>query len=230
MEAARLAYCQVPTKRAKWLARTFHACSAALDGKEQETVTTLAEIRAKLKDRNNQQPQRELTQEEQIRADKLQGMIERLERGEHIQNRMLKTWLTGEEYAELREGWTEQLDVREELRDKPEEVKRYEELIRAADFEYHKRNYYKADAKYERALEYLQEIVAADRLLMLWFDRDTKWTADGDLSLEPTGVPRCKTSRSANVMTGRFVTPVKLSKRQVKIDVLERILRELTTQ
>ena len=166
------------------------------------------------------------TQVEKNRADKLMDLLDRLKRGEHVQNRTLKTWLTSAEYEELEGAWTEQLDVRAELREKPEEVKHYEELLRAADFEHNKGNYYKAEARYEAALEYLQEAVGADRTLVLWFDRATDWTADGDLALSPTSVPRCKISRSQYAYGG-VVTRDKISKREVKIGVLERALSNL---
>ena len=196
---------------------------------EHKTKMTLDGIRAKIEVQRSTQIQN-LSQSAKKRADRLMAMIERMKAGKNVQNRMLKTWLTTEEYAELESGWAEQLDVREELKDKPEAVKRYEELIRTADFQYNKGNYQQADKRYEAALEHLQEIVAEDYSLTMWFDRNTDWSADGDLSLCPEAVPRCKTSRSIHANKGGILTREKLSKLEFKIRVLEQALDNLSAQ
>ena len=194
---------------------------------EHKTKMTLDGIRAKIEAHGSNQIQN-LSQSAKKRADRLTAMIERLKAGKNVQNRMLKTWLTDDEYAEFESGWVEQLDVRVELKEKPEKVKRYEELIRIADFQYNKRNYGQADRRYEAALEHLQEIIAEDRSLTMWFDRNTDWSADGELGLCPESVPRCKTSRSKHANGGGIVTREKLSKREFKIQALERVIHYLT--
>ena len=44
-----------------------------------------------------------------------------------MQNHQLQTWLSEDEYAQVDIEWQEQLEIREELKDKPSELKRYEE-------------------------------------------------------------------------------------------------------
>jgi len=44
-------------------------------------------------------PRRTFTAEEQKRLAKLEGIVERLRRGENVQNRQLQTWLSEEEYC-----------------------------------------------------------------------------------------------------------------------------------
>jgi hypothetical protein len=44
-----------------------------------------------------------------------------------VQNRQLKTWLTEDEYAQIESEWKEQLELREELKGKPSELKRCED-------------------------------------------------------------------------------------------------------
>lgn len=49
-----------------------------------------------------------------------------------MQNRQLQTWLADDEYSQIEAEWQEQLQVREELKDKPNELKRYEEKLKEA--------------------------------------------------------------------------------------------------
>lgn len=49
-----------------------------------------------------------------------------------MQNRQLQTWLSEDEYEQLVCEWQEQLELRSELKDKPSELKRYEEKLREA--------------------------------------------------------------------------------------------------
>jgi len=45
-------------------------------------------------------PRRKLTTEENKRLNKLEGIADRLKRGENVQNRQLQTWLSEDEYAQ----------------------------------------------------------------------------------------------------------------------------------
>tara|TARA_B100000242_G_C42660248_1_gene309926 strand:- start:59 stop:316 length:258 start_codon:yes stop_codon:yes gene_type:complete len=68
-------------------------------------------------------PRRKLTSEEIKRLEKLERIADRLQHGENLQNRQLKTWLSEEEYEQLEYEWQEQLELRIELKDKPSELK-----------------------------------------------------------------------------------------------------------
>ena len=81
-------------------------------------------------------PRRELTAEETKRLSKLEGIADKLRRGENVQNRLLQTWFSEEEYEQLEFEWQEQLELRDELKDKPSELKRYEEKLKQATFNY----------------------------------------------------------------------------------------------
>ena len=78
----------------------------------------------------NANPRRELRTEESKRLKKLEGIAGKLKRGENVQNRQLQTWLSEEEYEQLQYKWQEQLELRSELKDKPSELKQYEEKQR----------------------------------------------------------------------------------------------------
>ena len=60
---------------------------------------------------------RTLTAEEQKRLAKLEGIAEKLKRGEHVQNRQLQTWLSQDEYAQIASEWDTQKLFREELKE-----------------------------------------------------------------------------------------------------------------
>ncbi len=83
-------------------------------------------------------PRRELTTEETKRLSKLEGIADKLRRGKNVQNRLLHTWLGEEEYEQLEYEWQEKLELRSELKDKPSELKRYEEKLREATFNYNR--------------------------------------------------------------------------------------------
>ena len=83
-------------------------------------------------------PRRKLTAEETKRHSKLEAIADKLKRGENVQNRQLQTWLSKEEYAQLECEWHEQLELRSELKDKPNDLKRYEEKLKQATFNYNR--------------------------------------------------------------------------------------------
>ena len=74
-------------------------------------------------------PRRNLTVEETKRLATLEVIAEKLRRGENVQNRQLQTWLRDEQYAEIKAEWQQQLELRRELKDKPSDLKRYEEKL-----------------------------------------------------------------------------------------------------
>ena len=117
-------------------------------------------------------PRRTLTAEEERRLSKLETIVSKLTRGENVQNRKLQTWLSEDEYAQVDIEWQEQLELRKELKDKPDELKRYEDKLKEAIMmrnrsdAYHRKGKksaaYKLDTKSEslceEALDILQEI------------------------------------------------------------------------
>jgi len=83
-------------------------------------------------------PRRELTNKETKRLRKLEGIAAKLKRGENVQNRQLQTWLNEEECQQLEYEWQVQLELRSELKVKPSDLKRYEEKLREATFNYNR--------------------------------------------------------------------------------------------
>ena len=77
-------------------------------------------------------PRRQLIAEETKRLTKLEAIVEKLQRGENVKNLQLQKWLSEEEYAQIEAEWQEQLGLRCELKDKPSDLKRYEDKLREA--------------------------------------------------------------------------------------------------
>ena len=180
-------------------------------------------------------PRRKLTSEETKRLSKLEEIADKLRRGENVQNRQLQTWLNEEEYEQLEYEWQEQLELREELKDKPSELKRYEEKLKQATFAYNcaegysrkgkhttaKKFYDKSESLCEDALEMLQEILHYDSSLRIWFDRDISFEVGGDLSADIVSLPRLVTSRSHEKLSDDSRLT---SKQSVKLAVVERAI------
>ena len=177
----------------------------------------------------------ELSKTEQNRLAKLNLMLDELKRGKNVQNRRLATWLTEEEYESFESDWESQQQIREELQDKPSELQRYEDKLKEAIMmhnrsdAYHRKGKksaaYKLDSKCESlcedALEILQEIVAADASLQIWFDRNLDFGHGSLIDASLGNLPRLVTSRSIEKLRddSRIVKKI-----DVKISVVERAI------
>ena len=183
-------------------------------------------------------PRRELTTDEIKRLATLEGIADKLKRGENVQNRQLRTWLSEEKYQELEYDWQEQLELRDELKDKPSELKRYEEKLKQATFYYNRAQGYSSKGKHftakkfyskseilcEDALEILQEILHYDSNLRVWFDRDISFDVGSDLSADIVSLPRLVTSRSNEKLSDDSRLT---SKQSVKLAVVERAIHNI---
>ena len=149
-----------------------------------------------------------------------------------MQNRRLATWLTEVEYESFESDWESQLQIREEFNDKPDELKRYEDKLSKAIFNFSRAEGYSTKGKHstakefynssqvlcEEALEILQELLHEDASIQQWFDRRLDFNADGDLGLTPVDMPRVIASSSLDKQS----TDSRLmSKREVKIAAVE---------
>ena len=186
----------------------------------------------------SQNPRRELTMEETKRLAKLEAIADKLRRGENVQNRQLQTWLSEDEYKQLEYEWQEQLELRSELKDKPSDLKRYEEKLKQATFNYNRAEGYSSKSKHstakkfydkseslcEDALEILREILHYDSSLRVWFDRDISFEVGGDLSADIVSLPRLVTSRSHEKLSADSRLT---SKQSVKLAVVERAIHNI---
>jgi hypothetical protein len=175
---------------------------------------------------------------EGLRLKKLRGIAASLKRSKNVQNRMLKTWLTKDEYREFEQGWRSQREIRSELTEKPECLDRYEALLKKAIFfsnraeaKRTKRN--AATAKQlaalsvqhcERAIECLQELYEEDIAIQAWFDRPLDFGAGADISANVESLPRLVTSRSHERISDHQAL---MRKRDVKLEVVERAIERI---
>ena len=125
-----------------------------------------------------------------------------------------------------------QQQIRKELNDKPDELKRYEDKLTKAIFTYSraegystkgknstaKKFYNSSESHCEDALEILQEIVDADASLHMWLDRGLDFGHGSLVDAQLGNLPHVITSRSLH----RQTTDSRLmSKREVKIATVE---------
>ena len=215
-------------------------CALHHRGRHERRIARIAYPAVLLQERINKANLRrkELTRDEATKLAKLEVIAAKLRRGENVQNRQLQTWLSEDEYAQLEAEWQEQLELRGELKDKPSELKRYDEKLKQATFNYNRAEGYSSKGKHstaktfynkseslcEDALEILQEILHYDSSLRVWFDRDISFEVGGDLSADIVSLPRLVTSRSNEKLSGDSRLT---SKQSVKLAVVERALSSI---
>ena len=153
------------------------------------------------------------------RTYKLREVLERLSRGEIVQNRQLKTVLGAEGYARYCDDCCEQTQLREMLGDKPKEIVEYEKRLKAATFAYSKADnksqkgrsrtagkmFGVSDTLFERLAEYLSENILGHLDLETWFDRPLATGAEDSFGLSPDSFPQIITSRSLNNKGGGYL-------------------------
>ena len=179
-----------------------------------------------------------LNKEQKSRLNSLLKIFEKLKRGENVQNRQLKRWLSKDEFSQFEAEWQEQLELRSELKDKPNELKQYEEKLKQATFNHNraesysckgkhataKKFYNKSESLCEEAFEMLQEILHSDSSLRIWFDREISFEVGGDVSADIASLPRLVTSRSYE----KLATDCRLAtKRHVKLRVVEQAIETI---
>jgi hypothetical protein len=164
--------------------------------------------------------------------------VKKLNCNKITKTRKLQTWLSEDEYEQIAAEWDTQKYFREELKDKPSELQRYEDKLREAIMmrnrsdAYHRKGKksaaYKLDSKCESlcedALKILQEIVAADASLQIWFDRNLDFGHGSLIDASLGNLPRLVTSRSIEKQHDDSRTVKKLD---AKIGVVERAINNI---
>ena len=180
----------------------------------------------------------DLTKEESKKLKKLEAIADKFKSGAIVQNRQLQTWLSEDEYAQIEADWEQQLSYRNELKDKPCELKRYEEKLKKATFHANKAEGFRSkgnkqaaesssaqSSRYcKQALEVLQEIVNDDPNLHVWSDRDLDFSLGSNVDGQLGNLPRVITSRS---IEKRYGDSRAMSKVQVKLNVIENVINSL---
>ena len=144
------------------------------------------------------------------------------------------------DYARYCDDYREQTQLRDMLKDKPDEIIEYERRLKAVTFAYNKADsksqkghrsakkmFGASDTLFERLSEYLTEKIVGNHDLEIWFDRPLATGAEDSFGLDPDSFPKIITSRSLNNKGGGYLVN-KRTIREVKVDAVQRVLEELT--
>lgn len=176
-----------------------------------------------------------------MRILKLNVALERLRRGENVQNRQLRTLLGEQGFLSFLDDRSQQQLLRKALSEKPREIVAYEHSLRDATFAYCKADAASrqgrhsvarklsslADAQFGSLAEFLVEKIVGHAELEAWLDRAVHYDPRNAPSYSPDGFPCVVTSRSVR-NEGGGLTSVKRTKMQLKIEAVERAIEEVT--
>lgn len=174
------------------------------------------------------------------RIAKLNLVLSQLRHGKNVQNRQLRKVLTEEEFLQFEDDWRRQIELRSDLKNKPDAIVEYEAKLKEATFTYCKADSFssrgkhdaakklfaKADTQFERLVEFIEERIAIDSSLWLWFDRNVVYDVGDEPHSCPENFPCVVTSSSHRNMGGGFLK-MKYSKRETKLNAVEDALMEL---
>ena len=169
------------------------------------------------------------------RIARIKTLIARLEAGDTVSIRSLTRVLTSSQMKSLNKGWKEEQSTRKVA--KPLAIKKYEAMVKTALLLYSRADkmYFqkspahkikamsnRAQLAFTDAFLFLEEAIEIDSNIQLWIDRDLK-----DASFDPIGIPRVIGSASFECQRKEKVPFPVLTKRQLKILVLEQALEAL---
>lgn len=189
----------------------------------------------------------------ETRKKRIKELMRMLEKGLEVLPRDFNN-AVDKDFAKLyKQRWAEQQELRK--MEVPSAVKEYEQMLQEAVMWHGRLDSYsgrnpkvgkvivnrkqvmddiknKTDGLFERAYEKLQEIIATDKTLVMWFDRDIDFSFGSDISLDSDGMPRLITSKSANNLAQGRLQQLHgwKTKAQVKLDVMALALEELVKQ
>jgi len=209
----------------------------------KKDIDTLAQLRSKLMASAQSKviiEREHLSKDDQKRYDKLTAILERLKAGEKVYTSDLKRWLK-DDYAKIAEDWEKAKSLMAYFSDIPKDFRLYTELVKQAQFYKNRsdaygrrgnsqtanRIYYKSERYYELALEELSGLLALDPSLNIYLDRTVLFEAGSDIGTNAIQIPRLITSRSLD-RQGDRLKQVSQRKNQVKINVVETVLRGMT--
>jgi len=174
-------------------------------------------------------------QSEKKRA-KLSELKNKLLRGEHVQNRQLKTWLGDDAFEQMEDDWKSQQSIRDDLASPPAEIIEYKKRLQKLTLTYSRaerlsqrksasaeKMYHQSDDEAEKLIEFLHGILQTDLGLQIWFDRSAD---EDDSGLTPDSLPQVITSRS-RFNQGGGLAMAKQSKQEVKIATIDRAIDDI---
>lgn len=178
------------------------------------------------------------------RIARLRRILARLKGKKIVQNREMKTALGSDAYAQYLEVVDQQRQLREDLVQMPDEIAGYARRLNKATLLYGRADAFSgrgqrttaekmfrdAETQFERLLEYLEQYIAGQGHLEMWFDRKISLRhGEAPNTASPDDFPCVVTSRSLRNRGGGILA-MKLTSREVKTEAIERELESLTTK
>jgi hypothetical protein len=170
-----------------------------------------------------------------LKIKRIKTLIERLESGKNISLNSMARVIPHSALDKFKKDWEVERQPKKIV--KPKAISKYENLIKIACFLYSKMEEYrlsldkghlankfalKADLAFENALEFLKEQIQTESSSRMWIDRDLK-----DAEFDPFSIPRVIGSSSPECRVKRKTPYPTLSKKELKLRVLELALSEL---
>jgi hypothetical protein len=186
---------------------------------------------------------------DKLKTEKIKKLIAKLDAGKEVSKRDIRNTLGQAGLDEYLGLWDQEKERRSVFDEKPNVIKEYELILKKADFANSKADGIKinkrstrdmrgrysnerlrgqAESLYEDALIRAEEIITADRSLIVWFDRELNFTVDGNLGADYALVPRIVTSRSSTKISSGMLNG--RSKEDIKRELLEMALQRESTE
>ena len=167
------------------------------------------------------------------RLKRLKNHLATLRAGGTISNRDMKSLLCDEQFHEYEEQWQFAKGYKQSIIDGRSELESYTKMLKVADaiwsrYENTSTGYRKAETEYaaqhayEKALEHLEELIAANPAIEIYLDRAIRFDPGHECSPEAGEVPRYRLSKSHHAIVQPFD-----SKRDIKLRVTEDALCDL---
>lgn len=167
--------------------------------------------------------------EDDARIAKLRRLLAQLNNNQHASNREMRKAMGDSAYESFEGSWQEQLDLRKQLKNKPDEIRDYEKGLKRAIFLENRAKALRGDnakgavklakaaeTAFEQLYEKLDEIISVNRALSGWFDREVRRDASNASDLSSIDAPRVVTVKSG----GGYASGIR-SKRDTKIAAIE---------
>jgi len=172
----------------------------------------------------------------ELKISRIRTLIKRLEEGVDISTSSMNRVLSPLQIEEFKADCDENL--KSQRVSKPSLLKKYEKMIQVGCLHYQRMESYssspkkyhlakkfawKAEDQFEKAIEYLQELLQTDSNLRMWIDREP----DGS-NLTPIGIPRVIGSSSFECLVKAKTPYPVFTRRELKLRALESALSDLT--
>jgi hypothetical protein len=166
---------------------------------------------------------------------RLKSRLATLEAGGDVATRDMRSLLTKAQMQDYEDSWKDRQEFKQWLIESRHEIAEYEKILSHADKAWAKHENrtktrgtpedgYRVGDIYERALERLGELLAADHSISALLDRPCDLSASGNTSPDYYGVPRYIFSQSH---ANERKTTRLASKRQFKISAFKMAIEEL---